>query len=314
MRKWFALAVLVLAAGCGRNLPVADSSLVERDRDLYESAMKLLDKSRFTAARLQLQTLMGTYPDSEFAPQAKYAVAESFYRESGHGNLISAEAEFRNFITFFPINELADDAQLFVAMTHIKQLQKPDRDNTEARLAEYELNAMIANYPDSPLLDEAKEKLRAVQEILAESILGPARQYYLRRAYAAVVDRCEEILKKYPDFSGTDRVLFMLAESLRKSNVNDQATIYYAQLVRDYPMSELVDDSTKQLKLLQAPVPEPNPVALARAQESKALTEGKGILSKFGFGLLFGGGSGVSTETQAKSIRDVGGQLSIEGQ
>ena len=313
MRKWFAL-VLLLAAGCGKTVPLSDSALVERDRDLYESAMKLLDKSRFTAARLQLQTLMGTYPDSEYAPQAKYAVAESFYRESGHGNLLSAETEFRNFITFFPTNELADDAQLFVAMTHIKQIQKPDRDDTEARLAEYELNAMISNHPDSPLLDEAKEKLRAVQEVLAESILGPAKHYYLRRAYVAVIDRCEEILKKYPDFSGTDRVLFMMAESLRKSNVVDESANYYAQIVRDHPMSPLVDDAKKELNSLQAPVPDPNPVALARAQELKASEESKGILSKLSFGLLFGGGSGISTETQAKSIRDVGGQISIEGQ
>jgi len=61
-------------------------------------------------------------------------------------------------------------------------------------------------------------------------------------------------------------------------------------------------------------VPDPNPVALARAQEQKAAEEGKGLLSKLSFGLLFGGGPGISTETQAKSIRDVGGQISIEGQ
>jgi len=313
MRKWLAL-VLLLAAGCGKNVPVSSSALVERDRDLYDSSMRLLEKSRFTAARLQLQTLMGTYPDSEYAPQAKYAVAESFYRESGHGNLLSAETEFRNFITFFPTNELADDAQLFVAMTHVKQIQRPDRDDTEARLAEYELNAMISNYPDSPLLDEAKQKLRAVQEILAESILGPAKQYYLRRAYVAVIDRCEEILKKYPDFSGTDRVLYMMAESLRRSNASEDSANYYAQVVRDHPMSDLVSDAKKQLTSLQAPVPDPNPVALARAQEQKAAEEGKGLLSKLSFGLLFGGGPGISTETQAKSIRDVGGQISIEGQ
>ena len=79
------------------------------------------------------------------------------------------------------------------------QAQKPDRDETQAKLAEYELTVMINTYPDSPLLNEAKEKLRDVQEVLAESIMGPARQYDLRKAYPAVIDRCEEIIKKYPD-------------------------------------------------------------------------------------------------------------------
>ena len=81
--------------------------------------------------------------------QAKYAFADVFYFEAGHSNLSRAESEFRKFITFFPDHELADDAQLKVAMTHIKQVQKPDRDDTEARLAEFELNVMINEYPDS---------------------------------------------------------------------------------------------------------------------------------------------------------------------
>ena len=150
-------------------------------------------------------------------------------------------------------------------MTHIKQVQKPDRDNTEARLAEYELNIMITSYPDSPLLDEAKEKLRAVQEILAESILGPAKQYYKRGAYPAVVDRCEEILKKYPDFSGTDRVLFLLGETIRKSLrlKAPRTTLRSCATTRCLLWSGF----KKHLVELQAAIPEPNPVALNRAQQ-----------------------------------------------
>ena len=187
MRRWLVLALLLLVSGCGKNVPVAvapRSELVERDRELYENAMQDIRKNRFLQARLLLQVLLDEYENSEYGAQAKYAVAESFYREAGHSNLVSAESEFRKFITFFPDHDLADDAQLMVAMTHVRQLEKPDRDNTEARLAELELTTMIDEYPDSPLLDEAKEKLRGVQELLAEGILGPAKQYYLRRVYA----------------------------------------------------------------------------------------------------------------------------------
>src|SRR5213596_1450716 len=94
MRRWLVIALVLALTGCGKKVPVGDSNLTERDRDLYEAAMKFLQKSRFTAARLDLNTLMQTYPDSEFAPQAKYAYAESYYMESGHSNLISAESEY----------------------------------------------------------------------------------------------------------------------------------------------------------------------------------------------------------------------------
>jgi len=309
MRRWLAVALLLSLCGCGKSVKVqqSKSTIVENDKDLYITAMNALNKNRFTVARLQLQTLLETYEDSEFSAQAKYAYADTFYYESGHSNLVLAESEFRKFITFFPAHELADDAQMKVAMTHIKQLQKPDRDNTEARLAEYELNAMITDpsYANSDLLDEAKEKLRFVQEILAESILGPAEHYFRKGAYPAVVDRCEEILKKYPDFTGTDRVLYLLAETVRKV-APPQSTPYYSQIVRDYPLSPLVKEAKKHLTELQANIPDPNPVALNRAQQTKEEQKG----SFLGLGFLKGSGTPFK-ETKAASSKDPFSVLAI---
>src|SRR6266481_4708936 len=167
------------------NIP--PSPLNEPDKVLFEKAMKDMQKSRFTVARLSLQTLINTYPDSEFLPQAKYALAESFYRENSNSSLNQAEAEFKDYITFFPTNDLAADAQLKIALTHVRRMEKPDRDRTQAVLAETELKSMIENYPDSPLLDEAKEKLRAVQELLADGVSKVANFYYLRKSYPAAI-------------------------------------------------------------------------------------------------------------------------------
>ena len=58
------------------------SNLDEPDRALYERAMRDLNKNKFTVGRLALQTLINTYPDSEYLSQAKYAMAESFLRKT----------------------------------------------------------------------------------------------------------------------------------------------------------------------------------------------------------------------------------------
>jgi outer membrane protein assembly factor BamD (BamD/ComL family) len=71
MRRWLVLALLLTLSGCGKKVQVqSNSTLVEQDRELYETAMKFLQKNRFTAARLALQTLLDTYQDSEYGPQA----------------------------------------------------------------------------------------------------------------------------------------------------------------------------------------------------------------------------------------------------
>ena len=56
-------------------------------------------------------------------------------------------------------------------MTHIRRMEKADRDSTQAKVAEIELKRMIESYPDSTLLEEAKDKLRAVQEVLADGVV-----------------------------------------------------------------------------------------------------------------------------------------------
>src|SRR5438132_3641707 len=286
MRKFsLVLPLFLLLLSCGKkvatNAPA--SKLDEPDRVLFERAMHDLDKSRFTVARLSLQTLINTYPDSEFLPQAKYALAESFYRENSSSSMNQAEAEFKDYITFFPASDLADDAQLKIALTHVRRMEKPDRDRTQALLAESELKALIEHYPDSPLLDEAKEKLRGIQEVLAEGVDRIANFYYLRRSYPAAIARYKEIMTKYPDYSKMPDSLYYLAESLRHSNNEPEAAIYYARIVTDHPLSDRVEEAKHRLTAMNMPIAEANPVALAGAQA--APREERSIIGKM-FGLV----------------------------
>ena len=306
MRKLLILPLFLLLLSCGGKRVASEApgtDLNEPDRVLYTRAMRDLEKNKFTVARLTLQTLINTYPDSEFLPQAKYALAESFYRESSSSAMNQAEAEFKDYITFFPTSDLADDAQLKVALTHLRRMEKSDRDRTQALLAEAELKTMVETYPDSPLLDEAKSKLRAVQEVLADGVFRIGNFYLLRRSYAAAIDRYKEIAKKYPDFSRTPEALFNLAESMRHSNNEPESAIYYARVVSEYPFSERANEAKERLTAMNMPVPEPNPVALARAQQTQH--EDRSILGKM-FG-MFNRRPPVPTETEAASTQDESG-------
>jgi outer membrane protein assembly factor BamD len=304
MRKFFLvlpLALLLLSCGGRRteiDAPVSD--LDEPDRVLYERAIRDLDKNKFTVSRLTLQTLINTYQDSEYLERAKYALAESFYRENSTSALNQAEGQFKDFITFFPISELADDAQLKVAMTHFLQREKSDRDNTQALLAEAEFKAMIQSYPDSNLLDEAKQRLRGIQEVLADGVYKIGGFYHLKKSYPAAIDRYKEIIMKYPDYTRVPEALFFLADSLEKSDNPTEAGIYFTRLVSEHPLSERVKDAKQRLVALNMPVPDPNPVALARAQ---AMTrEDRSILGKM-FGMFSRRPPG-SSETGAASSPD----------
>src|SRR6478752_8617427 len=112
--------------------------------------------------------LANTYPDSEYIARAKLALGDAWYAEGGKAAWQQAESEYKDFQTFFPNLPEASEAQLKIASMHYRQMEKPDRDFAEAQRAADEYKVMIQQYPDSPLLPQAKQKLREVQEVLAE--------------------------------------------------------------------------------------------------------------------------------------------------
>src|SRR5437773_1678599 len=153
-----------------------------------------------------------------------------------------------------------------------------DLERNKLSVARLTLQTLINSYPDSPRLDEAKRTLRAVQEVLAEGVYRIGNFYFLKKSYPAAADRYREVLTKYPDFTGVPDALFNLAESLRHNNNEPESAIYYARIVSDHPHSERVNDAKQRLTEMNQPVPEPNPVALARTQQVPV--EDRGLFSK----------------------------------
>lgn len=268
--------------------PLAAINSQQPDKVLFDRAMKDLDQGKFTVARLTLQTLINAYPDSEYLARAKMAIADSWYREGGTEGLAQAEAEYKDFITFFPTMKEASEAQLKVAEIHFRQLQKPDRDPTHAERAEQELKIFLTNYPDSPLRSKALQMMREVDEILADRQFRIGEFYYLREEYRAAQNRLKEVVDRYPLYSQGDQALEMLGRSylitssryawasdheknaeLKKLFVQNEkrdeeaAKMYLTHLIVRYPLSPEVKEAKRQLASLHAPIPTPTPQAVA---------------------------------------------------
>src|SRR5271166_6188128 len=92
----------------------------EPDKVLYDRAQADLKAGRYTEGRLALQTLINTYPDSEYLAKAKLAVADSYYKEAGTTNLTQAIQEYNDFRTFFPFLDEAAYAQMQIGLAHYK--------------------------------------------------------------------------------------------------------------------------------------------------------------------------------------------------
>ncbi|HTR66858.1 MAG TPA: outer membrane protein assembly factor BamD, partial [Terriglobales bacterium] len=195
---------LIFTAACTNKKvhnPLANVDSKQPDKVLYDRAMDAMKHNKFDVARMTLQTMINTYPDSEYIARAKLSVADSWYAEGGSTALAQAEAEYDDFITFFPNMPEAAEAQLKIANIHYQQMDKPDRDFTHAMRAEDEYRKLILQFPDSKLVPEAKKKLLEVQEVLAQREYEIGRFYYLRESYPAAIARLHSVVDRYPLYS-----------------------------------------------------------------------------------------------------------------
>jgi outer membrane protein assembly factor BamD len=235
----------------------------EPDKILYNKAIEDIKRGRHEVGRLNMQTLINTYPDSEYLAKAKLAIADSFYKEGGTANLTQAVQAYKDFGVFFPFLPEAAYAQLQVAMTHYKQMEKPDRDRTHAKAAEEEFQTFLSKYPNDPLSGKAEQHLREVQELLAEGDFRIGYYYYVKGDKKAAESRLRNVVSRYPLYSRADRTLWMLGNIWEGSEKKEFATNYYGRIVRNYPLSPLVPDAKSRLKSMGAPVPQPDPTAVA---------------------------------------------------
>src|SRR5438874_12843847 len=85
------------------NKSTSAENTAEPDKILYDKAMDDIKHGRHEVGRLNLQTLINTYPDSEYLAKAKLAIADSFYREGWTSNLTQAVQAYKGFDIFFAI-------------------------------------------------------------------------------------------------------------------------------------------------------------------------------------------------------------------
>ena len=270
------------------------------DKQLYDKAMVQIKAGHFDVARLDLNTLLSTYPDSQYQMRAKLAIADAWYREGGSAALAQAEQEYKDFITFFPNAPEAALAQMRVGDIYFKQMDVPDRDDKNATHAEEEYRTMLKQYPDAPkeVLAEAQQKLRDVQEVLAQREADVGAFYASHEDWPAALARLETVKQTYPQYSHMDDVLIEIGDAYESeaklvrgfvvcaSNLppgtrcmpegprstlmqeyDKKASDEYREVVLKHSASQHMEIAKERLAEMNQPIPEPTAEDVAASEK-----------------------------------------------
>jgi outer membrane protein assembly factor BamD len=263
-----ALVALGLVSGCSRHKSPVPSGILEGDRYLFDRATELIGRKKWLQAREHYRQLVDNYPQSNFRPDAKLGLGDTYLGENTIESLVLAQNEYREFLTFYPTNARADYAQFKLGMCHFQQVQSADRDQTETKEAVAELTLFVQRYPQSSLLAEGQQKLREARTRLTDSQFHVGYFYYRTRWFPGAVDRFKAVLKDDPEFPHRDAVYYYLGDALLKAGRRPEGLPYLDRAMKDFP-----DSAFAVLAKRSMDAPDPALVPNSKAEKKNKTAE-----------------------------------------
>ena len=258
MQRWLFVATLaaLLTAGCGGGkapMPVAGS--IDADKFLYERGADALKRRKWLESREYFRRLIDTYPRSPFRVEAKLGIGDSYLGEGRSDSLVLAATEFREFLTLAPLSERADYAQYRLALSEVKQMLGPQRDQTATREALRELDRFKQNYPKSKYRPEVDTLYRQARDRLSDHEYQVGLFHFRSRLYLGALARFTTVMDEDPAYTRKDAVVFYLGETYSRILRPAEAKAMYELLLKDYPKSKYVKEAKKRLAVSAPPPP-----------------------------------------------------------
>lgn len=236
-------ATLLVLSGCGASNDAAKLTrelLTMPKEEAYARGEGLVKKKKYETGRQYLRFVAENYANDPIGRQAALRLADSFFDEKTQLGYLEAGVRYKDFRNRYPSHPKSDYALFRLGQCSDRQAERPDREQTNTRLAATSYRELIINYPDSPYAMEARARLGVMRNLLAEHEYLVGHFYLKRKAWRASKGRMDVILAAYPEFSGLDKVLFEAGILEVRMGNSDQAKSHFERLQKEYPASPLV--------------------------------------------------------------------------
>jgi len=264
MRNRLAAALLagLLMGACASGTPDIATLTSNSDQAIWDAGQKALQGKQWENARQLFRRIVDGFPNSQHGPGARLGVAETYVKEGGSTNDLLAVAAYREFLTLFPSHPKSDFAQFEIGEAYFRRRNGPDRDQTDTREALTEYQRLLDLYPSSTYGEKARERITEARQSLARSEFLAGYFYQrTREACRSAIARYEVVLRDYPDYRGTDEVLYRLGECLLQAGRQSEALPHLSRVVQEYGQGEWAGPARELMAAAPALAPPAPPAA-----------------------------------------------------
>ena len=247
------IAISLIVFGCHKNKGPKRAEPVELMgvEELYQKGESLVKKHRTQTARKYFEQITLREDAGEYKEKAEVAIADSYFEEKNIEAYAEAISRYQSFLAFHSMHPLAPYCLYKTGLCYFREIDRPDRDVTPARNAQEFFSRLIENYPNSEYVNEAKQKLVEVSNILAahEIYVG---DFYLKGSHPkAALARYMLVEKEYPDYWNIPLVYYRNAEVYIMDNDFERATTYLTKVIDSEPDSHRAKEASNLLKSIE---------------------------------------------------------------
>lgn len=235
-------ALATLAAGCGGSLKEQQSGVAD-----YEHGKAAFDQSNWYDAIADLKTYVEQYPGTEKTDDALYYLGEAYFRNK---DFALASGQFDRLIRDFPQSPLQPDALFLLARCDDVTSRPPSNDQTETLRAIDRYRQFLDTYPEHAKASEARERLAALRERLAEKRFRNGRLYAKLHQIAAASFYLEGVLKDYAETRWAGDAALLLAEIYVRQGKRDEAIAALRRIPQDLATAEVRRKGQERLRSL----------------------------------------------------------------
>ncbi len=210
--------------------------------EIYSKAKSALRREQYDQAAEEYRKIESSYPFSKYAEQSHIELAFCIYKLNKWDEAISI---IDRFISMNNTSKLLPYAYYLRGLTNFNRGKtffnyalphvQIDKDPVNLREAFEDFSVVFKNYNNSDYVEDSYKRMIYLRNTLASYELHVANFYYKRKAFIAVINRCNYLIEKYPNAPANIDALYFLRNSYSQLMMIDNARSIGKIIELNYP-------------------------------------------------------------------------------
>jgi outer membrane protein assembly factor BamD len=212
---------------------------------VYDQGLAKLANGSPQEAAKKFTDLGKQFPESDWS---RKGLIMTTYAQFEAADYTSAIASADHYVRLYPKTPEAAYALYLAGSSYYNQIPDIARDQTATAKALLAFQQLVATYPKSEYVEDAKYKIQVCADQLAGKEMSVGRFYLTRHNYVAAINRFRTVLGSYQTTRHSEEALYRLVEAYLGLGITDEAQTAAAVLGHNFPDGQWYKDAYALLK------------------------------------------------------------------